>query len=61
MQCLTPRPLYVGPGKAADLLGVSRQTLYRWVESGAIQATRFGGSRLRIPLAQPAFTVSLNN
>jgi len=51
-------PLYVGPTTAAKLLNVSRPTLYRWINAGVIQSKRFGASRLRIPLAQPAFTAT---
>jgi len=35
-------------GEAADLLSVSRWTIYRWVEEGWLRATKIGKGSLRI-------------
>ncbi len=35
-------------GEAADLLSVSRWTIYRWVEEGRLRGTKIGKSSLRI-------------
>lgn len=34
--------------EAAALVGVSRWTIYRWVEEGRLEATKLGRSTLRI-------------
>lgn len=36
------------PDEAAELLNVSRWTIYRWVKSGEIEATKIGSGSLRI-------------
>ena len=35
-------------GEAAELLSVSRWTIYRWVEEGRLRGTRIGKGSLRI-------------
>lgn len=35
-------------GEAAELLNVSRWTIYRWIEEGRLEATKIGKSSLRI-------------
>ena len=35
-------------GEAAQVLNVSRWTIYRWVEEGRLQATKIGKGSLRI-------------
>ncbi|MEW6543452.1 MAG: helix-turn-helix domain-containing protein [Nitrospirota bacterium] len=35
-------------GEAAELLNVSRWTIYRWVEEGRLDATRIGSNSLRV-------------
>jgi excisionase family DNA binding protein len=35
-------------GEAAELLSVSRWTIYRWVEEGRLRGTKIGRSSLRI-------------
>jgi excisionase family DNA binding protein len=35
-------------GEAADLLSVSRWTIYRWVEEGRLRGTKIGKGSLRI-------------
>ncbi len=35
-------------GEAAELLSVSRWTIYRWVEEGRLRGTKIGKSSLRI-------------
>jgi len=35
-------------GEAAELLSVSRWTIYRWVEDGRLRGTKIGKSSLRI-------------
>lgn len=39
----TQNPEYLKIGEAASLLGVARRTVYRWVWSGELPATRVGG------------------
>jgi excisionase family DNA binding protein len=36
------------PDEAAELLNVSRWTIYRWVKQGEIKATKIGRGSLRI-------------
>ena len=36
------------PDEAAQLLNVSRWTIYRWVKQGQIEATKIGRGSLRI-------------
>jgi iron complex outermembrane receptor protein len=36
------------PDEAAELLGVSRWTIYRWVEEGRLRATKVGPRCLRV-------------
>ncbi len=36
-------------GEAAKLLGVSRHSIYRWIEKGLIRAVRLPSGRYRIP------------
>jgi excisionase family DNA binding protein len=36
------------PDEAAELLNVSRWTIYRWVKKGEIKATKIGRGSLRI-------------
>ena len=35
-------------GEAADILAVSRWTVYRWVEEGKLSATKIGKQSLRV-------------
>jgi excisionase family DNA binding protein len=35
-------------GEAADLLSVSRWTIYRWVEEGRLRGTKIGKGSVRI-------------
>ena len=35
-------------GEAADILSVSRWTIYRWVEQGRLRGTKIGKGSLRI-------------
>ena len=35
-------------GEAAEVLNVSRWTIYRWVEEGRLEATKIGKGSLRI-------------
>lgn len=35
-------------GEAAELLNVSRWTIYRWIEEGRLEATRIGSNSLRV-------------
>ena len=35
-------------GEAADLLAVSRWTIYRWLEEGRLEGTKIGRGSLRI-------------
>ena len=42
-------------GEAAQVLNVSRWTIYRWVDEGRLQATKIGKGSLRI------FRESVNN
>ncbi|MCP9456813.1 MAG: helix-turn-helix domain-containing protein [Nitrospira sp.] len=32
----------------AELLGVSKWTVYRWIDEGRLQATKIGGNSLRV-------------
>jgi excisionase family DNA binding protein len=41
------KPL-VRVGEAAELLSVSRWTIYRWVEEGRLRSTKIGKGSLRI-------------
>ncbi len=43
------RTLLVRPGEAAELLGLSRSTVYTLVASGTLPAIRIGGA-VRIPM-----------
>lgn len=36
------------PDEAAELLNVSRWTIYRWIKKGEIKATKIGRGSLRI-------------
>lgn len=42
-------PIFVGPEKAADALGCSRATLYRWMADGTVPSVKVGRLR-RIPV-----------
>lgn len=46
-----PAPLAVKPADGAALLGVSRQTIYRWMWAGEIRSVTLGSSR-RIPMTE---------
>lgn len=35
-------------GEAAEVLNVSRWTIYRWIEEGRLEATKIGKGSLRI-------------
>ncbi|MCS6319928.1 MAG: helix-turn-helix domain-containing protein [Nitrospira sp.] len=35
-------------GEAADVLAVSRWTIYRWVEEGRLEGTKIGRGSLRV-------------
>jgi len=39
---------YIKPGKAAEMLGVSRDSIRRYVESGALEAITTPGGQRRI-------------
>jgi excisionase family DNA binding protein len=42
---------YIKPGKAAEMLGVSRDSIRRYVESGALEAITTPGGQRRIDSA----------
>lgn len=42
----------VGIGKAAELLGVSTDTLRRWDRAGKLRTTRDAGNRRRVPITE---------
>ena len=37
---------YVRPSQLAHYLGIHRRTVYYWIEKGALQTRKIGGSRL---------------
>ena len=45
---LTPPPRMLSPGAIADLLGVSRRTVYRWIASRELPAARTSGTHGRL-------------
>ena len=47
-------------GQAAEVLNVSRWTIYRWIEEGRLQATKIGKGSLRI-FAQSVDTLVESN
>jgi molybdopterin-binding protein len=52
----------IGLGEAASLLGVSTDTVRRWIDAGRLPATRTSGGRRRIPAADLAqFAQSLQS
>lgn len=42
----------VSPQQAAELLGVNRDTVRRWIKRGKLKATKFTSSTIRIPMAE---------
>lgn len=42
----------VTPKKAAELIAVSANTIYRWIEEGKVRAYRVAGSRYRLSRAE---------
>ena len=54
----TPRTTFLTVAEVADMLRVSRMTVYRWVHAGEMPAVRFGRS-FRIP--QQAVEVFMEN
>jgi excisionase family DNA binding protein len=44
------RPLMVG--QTAALLGVTKSTIYRWIDKGYVKAIRLPGGHFRIPLEE---------
>jgi excisionase family DNA binding protein len=44
--------LLVRPAEAADLIGVSRSTMYALIASGAVRSVRIDGRMIRIPLTE---------
>lgn len=55
---VTPRTAFLTVAEVADMLRVSRMTVYRWVHAGDLPAVRFGRS-FRVP--QQAVTVFMEN
>ena len=50
-QASIPKPdRWVSVKEAAELVGVTRQTIYRWIDGGQLQAGRCGGT-LRVQLS----------
>ena len=47
LRSTTDKPL-LRVGEAADILSVSRWTIYRWVEQGRLRGTKIGKGSLRI-------------
>ena len=45
-------PLSLTPRQFITLSGYSRATVYRWIESGELKATRAGPRLLRIPRSE---------
>lgn len=43
-----PERIAYSPGEAAQVVGVSRQTIYNWLNDGRLASTKIGRSR-RIP------------
>ena len=44
---MTPKMRHLSAGQAADVLGVSRQTVARWCEQGTLAAHRTAGGPRR--------------
>lgn len=40
------------PQKTADILGVTRKTIYNWINEGKIQAIQLPGRGIRIPQSE---------
>jgi len=55
---VAPRTTFLTVAEVADMLRVSRMTVYRWVHAGEMPAVRFGRS-FRIP--QQAVEVFMEN
>ena len=49
---LTPPPRMLSPGAIADLLGVSRRTVYRWIAARELQAARTSGTHGKLLIAR---------
>ena len=49
---MTPPPRMLSPGAIADLLGVSRRTVYRWVASRELPAARTSGTHGNLLIAR---------
>ena len=54
----SPRTTFLTVAEVADMLRVSRMTVYRWVHAGDLPAVRFGRS-FRVP--QQAVDVFMHN
>ncbi len=54
----SPRTVFLTVAEVADMLRVSRMTVYRWVHAGELPAVRFGRS-FRVP--QQAVEVFMEN
>jgi excisionase family DNA binding protein len=44
----------------AEKIGVSKQTVYRWVKAGTIRAIRFSGRTVLIPTAEAERILQVN-
>lgn len=45
---MVPSAQLLRVGEAADVLAVSRWTIYRWVEDGRLEGTKIGRGSLRV-------------
>lgn len=45
-------PIYYKVREAADLLGVSPLTVYRWLRDGTLRGVRIGPKLMRIPRSE---------
>jgi len=44
--------MYVKPKEAADMLGVSRFTIYRWIRQGKLKGYKTPGDRLMVSVEE---------
>jgi len=47
--------------QAAELLGLKKLTIYRWIKSGRVRAVRLPNGRLRIAESELEKVISPNN